>query len=344
MSFVAFILAIFAGVRAFMEGFAVAAANAIQLDIVPEQAKEMISSLAVKLGLSLDTVAAIKSPEIVNASWLLLGAAVIGVIGALLCFGAKKFSAFLLFVSAIMCGAAGFIADGKCGIAFVYAVIFLLAAIIAFCIKSKQKPQQAAKPSTAAPVSTQKVNLKKGEKVNLTKTYPISKIVIGLGWAVSKADSNVDLDATAFLLAPNDKVARDSDFIFYSNRVHPSGAVEHMGDNLTGSTGNKDDEQIKIDLSRVPETISKIVFAVTIYEAKERSQNFGQVSRAFIRIFDEENSRELVRYDLVDKFSTETAVICGELYRTGSEWNFNAIGNGFSGGLEGLCKKYGVNV
>lgn len=346
MSFIAFIIAVFAGVRSFMEGFAVAAANAIQLEIIPESAKEIINSIAKNMGLSLDTVAAIKSPEIVNASWLLVGAAVIGVIAALLCFAVKKFSALLLFISAIMCGAAGFIADGKIGISFAYAVMFMLAAVIAFFTKSKQdvKKTETSK-SVNAPVTSQKVNLKKGEKVNLTKTYPISKIVVGLGWSVNKTEgADFDLDASVFLLSGNEKVANDADFIFYGNKVHSSGAVEHMGDNLTGSTGSNDDEQIKINLKHIPANINKIIFAVTIYEAKERSQNFGQVSSAFIRIFDEENSRELVHYDLTEKFSTETAIICGELYKTGSEWNFNAIGSGFNGGLEALCRKYGVNV
>ena len=343
MSFVAFLIAVFASVRSFMEGFAVAAANAIELKIIPESAQEIINSIAVKIGLSVDTVAAVNNPEIVNASWLLVGAALIGVIGAVLCFAVKKFSAFLLFLSAIMCGAAGFIADGEYGIAFAYATAFLLASVLLFSSKSKQAVK---KTEISKPVNTsQKVNLKKGDKVNLTKTYPFSKIVVGLGWSVNKTgNENFDLDASAFLITANEKVASNNDFVFYGSKIHSSGAVEHMGDNLTGSTGTTDDEQIKIDLKRIPDYINKIIFTVTIYEAQERSQNFGQVSKAFIRIFDEENSRELVRYDLAEKFSTETAVICGELYRDGSEWNFNAIGSGYNGGLEALCRKYGVNV
>ncbi|MBQ3645419.1 MAG: TerD family protein [Synergistaceae bacterium] len=191
----------------------------------------------------------------------------------------------------------------------------------------------------------ERVNLRKGEKVNLTKRSPISKLVVGLGWAVNAGrGANFDLDASAFLLTSNERVTNNSDLVFYGGRFHPSGAVNHMGDNLTGSSGNADDEQIKLDLDRVPQHISKIVFVVTIYDAEARGQNFGQVSNAFIRIFDEQNSRELLRYDLNEKFYTETAVVCGELNRYGSEWEFNAIGRGFNGGLEKLCRDYGVNV
>ena len=351
MSLVIFVLAIFASVRSFVESFAVAATNAIQLDMLPKSVEKIINSIAKNMGISIEAVTdvAIREPEVVTASWLLVGASFVGVIGGILCLVKKKVAAFFLLISGLMCAAGGFIADGKMGIAFAYAIIFLLAALLAFCAKPKQDVQTAISSKSAKPVSTpatsQKISLKKGDKVSLTKTYPISKIVIGLGWSVNKKNNgDFDLDASAFLLSGNDKVAQNTDFIFYGNKVHSSGAVEHMGDNLTGSSGKNDDEQIKIDLTRMPSNINKIVFVVTIYEAEERKQNFGQVSSAFIRIFDEENSRELVRYDLAEKFSTETAVICGELYKDGSEWSFNATGNGFTGSLKGLCEKYGVAI
>ena len=190
------------------------------------------------------------------------------------------------------------------------------------------------------------VSLKKGQKVDLTKTNPgLKEILIGLGWDTNKYDggSDFDLDAAAFLLGATGKVNSDDDFIFYQNLKHNSGSVEHLGDNLTGA-GEGDDEEIKIDLSKVPENIEKIDFTVTIYEADERKQNFGQVENAFIRVVNTANNEELIRYDLGEDFSVETAVVIGELYRNKGEWKFNAIGSGFSGGLEALCKNFGVNV
>lgn len=190
------------------------------------------------------------------------------------------------------------------------------------------------------------VNLSKGQKVSLTKGNPgLSKIVVGLGWDTNKYDGgfDFDLDAAAFLLGANGKVTSDADFVFYGNLKHASGAVEHMGDNLTGD-GEGDDEQIKVNLSAVPANIEKIGFTVTIYDAETRKQNFGQVSNAYIRIFDETSNTELIRYDLGEDFSVETAVVVGEMYRNNGEWKFNAIGSGFQGGLYALCKNYGVNV
>ncbi|WP_366934366.1 TerD family protein [Selenomonas sp.] len=190
------------------------------------------------------------------------------------------------------------------------------------------------------------VNLKKGQKVDLTKGNPgLSKLLVGLGWDVNKYDggSDFDLDAAAFLLDANGKVTSDADFVFFNNLKHASGSVEHMGDNLTGE-GDGDDEQIKVDLSKVPANIDKIDFTVTIYDAEARKQNFGQVSNAYIRVVDEAKGQELIRFDLGEDFSVETAVIVGELYRHGGEWKFNALGSGFSGGLAALGKNYGVNV
>lgn len=190
------------------------------------------------------------------------------------------------------------------------------------------------------------VSLTKGQKVDLTKGNPgLSKLLIGLGWDVNKYDggSAFDLDSAAFLLSGAGKVSGDGDFVFYGNLKHASGSVEHMGDNLTGE-GEGDDEQIKVDLSAVPASVEKIDFTVTIYEAEERRQNFGQVSNAFIRVVDESTGTELIRYDLGEDFSIETAVVVGEIYRNNGEWKFNAIGSGFQGGLHALCLNYGVNV
>ena len=190
------------------------------------------------------------------------------------------------------------------------------------------------------------VNLKKGQKVSLTKDNPgLKSVVVGIGWDVNRFDTggSFDLDSSAFLITDAGKVSRQEDFIFYGNLKHPSGAVEHLGDNRTGE-GEGDDEQIKVDLSKVPGNISKIAFAVTIYEAEERNQNFGQVNNAFIRIYNAETGEEMLRYDLGEDFSIETAVVFGELYRHNGEWKFNAIGSGFQGGLAALCSNYGIEV
>lgn len=190
------------------------------------------------------------------------------------------------------------------------------------------------------------VNLKKGQKVSLTKGNPgLRKVVVGLGWDVNQFDTgeDFDLDAAAFLLADTGRITRQEDFVFYGNLSHPSGSVVHLGDNLTG-VGDGDDEQIKIDLSLVPENISKIAFTVTIYDSEVRRQNFGQVNNAYIRIYDEATGQELLRYDLGEDFSIETAVIFGELYKHSGEWKFNAIGSGYQGGLSALCVSYGVEI
>ena len=190
------------------------------------------------------------------------------------------------------------------------------------------------------------VNLSKGQKVSLTKDNPgLRNILVGLGWDVNAFDTggDFDLDAAAFLLTGSGKVSRQEDFIFYGNLSHPSGGVSHLGDNLTGA-GEGDDEQIRVDLSKVPGNIERIAFTVTIYDAEGRRQNFGQVSNAFIRIVDEASGTELVRFDLGEDFSIETAVVVGELYKHGGEWKFNAIGSGYQGGLAALCGAYGINA
>lgn len=191
------------------------------------------------------------------------------------------------------------------------------------------------------------VNLAKGQKVDLTKGNPgLTALLVGLGWQTNRYDGSnpFDLDAAAFMLGANGKVPSDHEFIFYGNLKHSSGAVEHKGDNLVGGTGVNDDEQILVDLSKVPANIERIAFTVTIYDYDTRRQNFGQVNNAFIRIVDNASNTELIRYDLGEDFSIETAVVVGELYRNQGEWKFNAIGSGFQGGLKALCQNYGVNV
>lgn len=190
------------------------------------------------------------------------------------------------------------------------------------------------------------INLLKGQKVDLTKgNASLKHIMVGLGWDVNAFDSGADfdLDASAFMCGANGKCPTEKEFVFYGNLEHPSGAVKHQGDNLTGE-GDGDDEQIFVDLKAIPESVDKIAFTVTIYEAQERRQNFGQVSNAYIRIVDEDTNQELIRYDLGEDFSIETAIVVGELYRHNGEWKFNAIGSGFQGGLAALCGHYGIQV
>ena len=190
------------------------------------------------------------------------------------------------------------------------------------------------------------VSLKKGQKVSLTKDNPgLRNITVGLGWDVNRYDTGgaFDLDTAAFLLGAAGICQSEADFVYYNNLNHPSGAVVHLGDNRTGE-GEGDDEQIHIDLSGIPSNIERIAFTATIFEAEERRQNFGQVSNAYIRIIDEATNIELVRYDLCEDFSIETAVVVGELYKSGNEWKFNAIGSGFQGGLASLCANYGIST
>ena len=190
------------------------------------------------------------------------------------------------------------------------------------------------------------ITLSKGQKVSLTKGNPgLKHIVVGLGWDTNKYDGgfDFDLDSAAFLLDENGKVNADTDFVFYNNLKHSSGAVEHLGDNLTGE-GDGDDEQVKVDVSLVPQNISKIAFTVTIHEALERRQNFGQVSNSYVRVIDEDTNQELLNYELGEDFSIETAIVVCEIYRHNGEWKFNALGSGFEGGLEALCKNFGVNI
>jgi tellurium resistance protein TerD len=189
------------------------------------------------------------------------------------------------------------------------------------------------------------ISLQKGGNVNLSKEAPgLKKIVIGLGWDPRATDgAEFDLDGSAFLLKTDGKVRADSDFIFYNNLKSTDGSVTHTGDNRSGA-GEGDDESIVVDLSRVPADIERISVGVTIHEADARRQNFGMVSKAFIRCVNADNNQEVARYDLSEDSSTETAMIFGEVYRAGSEWKFKAIGQGFKGGLGPLARSFGVNA
>ena len=190
------------------------------------------------------------------------------------------------------------------------------------------------------------ISLSKGQKVDLTKSNPgLTNITVGVGWDTNKYDGgkDFDLDSSIFLLNASGVCADEKDFIFFNNLEGGNGSVVHTGDNLTGE-GDGDDEQVKVSLSNVPTTVERIAFAITIHDAEQRSQNFGQVSNSYVRIVNDANGEELIRYDLGEDFSIETAVVVGELYRHGSEWKFNAIGSGYQGGLASLVKDYGLQA
>lgn len=190
------------------------------------------------------------------------------------------------------------------------------------------------------------VSLSKGQKVDLTKTNPgLKKIVIGLGWDTNKYDGghDFDLDASAFVLGAAGKVKDEKDFVFYNNTKGANGALVHTGDNRSG-VGDGDDEQITMELSLVPAEVEKIAITITIHEAEARKQSFGQVANAYVRVFNDEGGAELIRYDLGEDFSIETAIVVAEIYRHGAEWKFNAIGSGFKGGLAALCTNFGLSV
>ncbi|BDQ29082.1 TerD family protein [Helicobacter ailurogastricus] len=190
------------------------------------------------------------------------------------------------------------------------------------------------------------VSLVKGGRVSLSKEKPgLSKIVVGLGWDVNSTDTGADfdLDASVFLTDSSGKVSDDANFVFYNNPKSKDGAVVHTGDNRTGA-GEGDDEQIKVALKQVDSGVQEIHIVVTIHEADTRKQNFGMVRHAFVRIVDESDNQEILRYDLEEDFSIETALMFGRLYRDGDDWKFAAVGTGFKEGLAGFCKQFGVNV
>ena len=188
------------------------------------------------------------------------------------------------------------------------------------------------------------VSLTKGQRVSLEKISPgLSEVFIGLGWDVKATDtgSDFDLDSSLFLLGANEKLISDNHFIFYNNLTSPDPdkSVQHLGDNLTG-VGEGDDEVIKINLKKVPNDVQKILVTVTIHEAQQRRQNFGQVQNSFVRIVNAQTQQEAVRYDLVEDYSIETALIMAELYRKDGEWRLNAVGSGYQGGLQALLDRY----
>ncbi|MEV4510451.1 TerD family protein [Dactylosporangium sp. NPDC049525] len=189
------------------------------------------------------------------------------------------------------------------------------------------------------------VTLTKGGNVSLTKQAPnLRAVMIGLGWDErSTSGAEFDLDASALMLGENGKILSDLHFVFFNNLKSPEGSVEHTGDNLTGG-GDGDDEKILVQLGQVPAECHRIVFPVSIYEAPQRGQNFGQVRNAFIRVVNQDGGAELTRYDLTEDASSETAMIFGELYRHNGEWKFRAVGQGYASGLAGIARDFGVNV
>ena len=189
------------------------------------------------------------------------------------------------------------------------------------------------------------VSLSKGGNVSLTKEAPnMTAVSVGLGWDIrTTTGTDFDLDASAIAVGTDKKVLSDKHFVFFNNLTSPDGSIEHTGDNTTGE-GEGDDEVIKVNLSAVPPEVDSIVFPVSIYDADSRSQSFGQVRNAFIRVVDQSNNNEIARYDLSEDASTETAMVFGELYRNGSEWKFRAVGQGYASGLAGIARDYGVNV
>ncbi|MDR2688548.1 MAG: TerD family protein [Azoarcus sp.] len=189
------------------------------------------------------------------------------------------------------------------------------------------------------------ISLQKGGNVNLSKTNPnLKNVLIGLGWdARSSSGADFDLDASVFMLAASGKVRSDADFIFYNQLRSLCGSVEHTGDNRTGE-GDGDDEAIKVILDKVPADIQRLVIAVTIHEADTRRQNFGMVGSAYIRLVNLDDDAEIVRFDLSEDASIETAMIFGEVYRHQGEWKFRAVGQGYAGGLRALATSHGIDV
>ncbi|TRW96411.1 TerD family protein [Candidatus Methylobacter oryzae] len=189
------------------------------------------------------------------------------------------------------------------------------------------------------------VSLTKGGNISLSKTDPTLKnLIVGLGWDARPTDgADFDLDASAFMVKEDGKVRSDSDFIFYNQTKSTCGSVEHTGDNRTGA-GDGDDEAVIVLLDKIPADIQRVVFTVTIHEAEARKQNFGQVSKAYVRVVNKDSNTEVARYDLSEDASIETAMIFGEIYKHGTEWKFKAVGQGYAGGLAALARQYGINV
>ena len=189
------------------------------------------------------------------------------------------------------------------------------------------------------------VSLTKGGNISLSKTDPTLKnLIVGLGWDARPTDgADFDLDASAFMIKEDGKVRSDSDFIFYNQTRSMCGSVEHTGDNRTGA-GDGDDESVIVLLDKIPADILRVVFIVTIHDADSRKQNFGQVSKAYVRVVNKDSNVEVARYDLSEDASIETAMIFGEIYKNGAEWKFKVVGQGYAGGLAALAHQYGINV
>ena len=192
------------------------------------------------------------------------------------------------------------------------------------------------------------ISLVKGQKVSLDNSMKLA--LVGLGWDTNRYDggADFDLDASAFLLGENGKLQKDEDFIFYNNLESRNKAVVHTGDNLTGD-GDGDDEVIMIDFTKIPDDVKKVAICVTIHDAAARGQNFGQVSNAYIRIAklaDEFDTvgEPVLKFDLEEEFSIETALVVAEIYQKNEEWKFNAIAAGYQGGLEAIVRSFGGNV
>jgi tellurium resistance protein TerD len=189
------------------------------------------------------------------------------------------------------------------------------------------------------------VSLTKGGNISLSKTDPTLKnLIVGLGWDARPTDgADFDLDASAFMVKEDGKVRSDSDFIFYNQTKSTCGSIEHTGDNRTGA-GDGDDEAVIVLLDKIPADIQRVVFVVTIHDAEARKQNFGQVSKAYVRVVNKDSSSEVARYDLSEDASIETAMVFGEIYKHGAEWKFKAVGQGYAGGLAALARQYGINI
>jgi tellurium resistance protein TerD len=189
------------------------------------------------------------------------------------------------------------------------------------------------------------VSLTKGGNVSLTKEAPgLTAVTVGLGWDVrTTTGTDFDLDASAIAVNGQGKVYSDAHFVFFNNKQTPDQTIVHTGDNRTGE-GEGDDESINVNLAGMAADVDKIVFPVSIYDADARSQSFGQVRNAFIRVVNAADQKELARYDLTEDASTETAMVFGELYRNGADWKFRAVGQGYASGLSGIARDFGVNV
>ena len=196
------------------------------------------------------------------------------------------------------------------------------------------------------------ISLDKGGRISLSKEAPgLTKIRVGLGWDERATDGAAyDLDASVFLLNEAGKARNDKDFIFYGNLIGADGTVEHMGDELEGSSdvnSEGDEEEIKVnlkELERKAPDVQKIAVVCTIHEADQRGQNFGQVNNAYMRIINDDNKQEIVRFDLTEDYSMETAMVFGEVYKKDGEWKFTAVGQGYAGGLAATCATYGLNA